>query len=411
MPKRIVITALFQISNNLINHVNQDFKRFLYRQVDRNARLVEINGARGTGKTTLLLKKAFQLRRTDADLVLYTSLEDPYFYNNNLIDLADEFRKLGGRYLFLDEVHRYPGKNPGSDWPAEIKIIYDRYPGLKVYYTGSSLLRIYKGKGDLSRRKTTCNLPGLSFREYLGFTGVLDFSALPLDDILKNNVKLTTEILNKTGVIIPHFRNYIKTGYFPYYPESPEHYFSRMKDVITVILENDIPSVTEISFEAIIKLKKLLGLIATGVPFTPNLSNLKNELFIADQRTLLRYFGLLEKAELIYNLRKESKGNQLLRKPDKILPDNTNLIYTFNANPDTGTLREIFFVRNLRVNHILTAPAKGDFFADGMYTFETGRKSKTMKQIQHTENAFLALDDIETGYGNTIPLWLFGFLF
>lgn len=405
------MTELFQISNNLINHVSQDFKRFLYRQVDWNARLVEINGARGTGKTTLLLQKAFELMRTDADSVLYTTLEDPFFYNNNLIDLADEFRKLGGRYLFLDEVHRYPAKNPGSDWSAELKIIYDRYPGLKVYYTGSSLLRIYKGKGDLSRRKTTYNLPGLSFREYLYFTGVLDFNALSLDDILKNNIKLTTEILNKTGVIIPHFRNYIKTGYFPYYLESQEHYLSRLKDVITVILENDIPSVSEIPFETVLKLKKLLGLIASGVPFTPNLTNLKKELFIADQRTLLRYFSLLEKAELIYNLRKESRENQLLRKPDKILPDNTNLTYCFNANPDTGTLREIFLVRNLRVHHVVTVPAKGNFLVDGTYTFEAGGKNKTMKQIQHTENAFLALDDIETGHGRTIPLWLFGFLY
>jgi hypothetical protein len=405
------MTELFQISSNLINRVNLDLKRFLYHQIDWDGRLVEINGARGTGKTTLLLQKANELNSADADSVLYISLEDPYFYKNNLVELAEEFRKLGGLYLFLDEVHRYPSKNQGSDWSAELKIIYDRYPGLKVYYSGSSLLRIYKGKGDLSRRKITYNLPGLSFREYLYFTGVLKFRALSLEEILNNHVKLTTEILSISGVIMPHFRNYIKTGYFPFYFESPDHYFARLKDVTTVILENDIPSVTEIPFETVIKLKKLLGLIATGVPFTPNLSNLRKELFIADQRTLLRYFGLLEKAELIYNLRKESRGNQLLRKPDKILPDNTNLAFSFDTNPDIGTLREIFFVRTLRVNHMLTTPPKGDFLVDGVYAFEVGGKIKTMKQLQNIENAFLALDDIETGYGPTIPLWLFGFLF
>lgn len=405
------MTELFQISNNLINQVNPDLKRFLYQQVDWNARLIEINGARGTGKTTILLQKANEIMSVDAGSVLYTSLEDPYFYNNNLVELADEFRKLGGQFLFLDEVHRYPSKNPGSDWSAELKIIYDRYPGLKVYYSGSSLLRIYKGKGDLSRRKATYNLPGLSFREYLYFTGILNFRTLSLDEILNNHVKLATEIVNKSGVIISHFRNYIRTGYFPFYLESPEHYAARLKDVITVILENDIPSVTEIPFETVIKLKKLLGLIAAGVPFTPNLTNLKKDLFIADQRTLLRYFSLLEKAELIYNLRKESSGNQLLRKPDKILPDNTNLAFSLDASPDTGTLREIFFVRNLRVNHILTSPPKGDFLVDGIYSFEVGGKNKTMKQLQNVENAFLALDDIETGYGRTIPLWLFGFLY
>ncbi len=401
---------LFENSNLLINNADLALKRSMFETIDWEGRLVEINGARGVGKTTILLQKAKLINANANNSVLYASLDDPYFYKSNLIEVADEFLKNGGKYLFLDEVHRYPSKYPDHDWSSELKTIYDRFPQLKVIYSGSSILKLRKAKGDLSRRRISYNLPGLSFREYLYFKGITDFEQISLDDILNRHTEIANQIIAKIK-IIPHFREYLKSGYFPFYKEAPAHYFERLKDVINVILENDIPAVTDIPFETSVKLKKLLSLISESAPYTPNLSLISKELFIKDQRTLLKYFSYLENAELIQGLSKEAKGNQILRKPNKVFLDNTNLHYCFYNMPNTGTLRETFFANQLRNKHGLTFPDKGDFIIDQSIVFEIGGKNKTKTQIKNLQNAYLAVDDIEVGFGKTIPLWLFGFLY
>ena len=404
------MVELFENSNLLIKNTSLELFRSKFKTIDWDGRLVEINGARGVGKTTMLLQKAKMLSSESGNIVLYVSVDDPYFYKHNLIDLADEFLKNGGKYLFLDEVHRYPSKYPDHDWSSELKTIYDRFPDLKIVYSGSSILKLRKGKGDLSRRKITYNLPGLSLREYLYFNGNKEFNPINLDEIFTNHHEITHAIISELK-IIPQFNNYLKTGYYPFYSEAPTHFFERLKDVITVILENDIPAVADLPFETSIKLKKLLSLISESAPYTPNLSLLSKELFIRDQRTLLKYFSLLENAELIYGLNKEAKGNQILRKPNKVFLDNTNLHYCFFDKPDAGTQRETFFANQIRNAHLLTYPANGDFMIDKKYVFEIGGKNKTSAQIKDIPNSFLALDDIETGFGKTIPLWLFGFLY
>lgn len=401
---------LFEQSQLLINQTKTPFRRGLYHQINWDCRLIEINGARGVGKTTLMLQRAKEMARSNPGDVLYISLDDPFFYNNNIIELADYFFKFGGKYLFVDEVHKYPANYPGQDWSTELKIIYDRYPDLYVTYSGSSVLQLYKGHGDLSRRKCRYNLPGLSFREYLAWQKHINIPPLTLSQILNDHQSIAPEITEKVK-ILPLFSDYLKHGYYPYFHEAPEHFCSRLRDTINVILEQDIPAVASFSHENHIKLKKLLAVLSESAPFTPNLTNLRSELFIADQRTLMNYLKALEKAELLNTLEKESHGMKKIQKPSKIYLNNTNLMYClYQDKPNTGTLRETFFLNQIKVKHKVNYPASGDFLLDSTYTFEVGGKSKTHKQISHTENSYLAIDNTEQGFGNKIPLWLFGFL-
>lgn len=401
---------LFEQSQLLINRTKTPFRRGLYHLINWDCRLIEINGARGVGKTTLMLQRAKEIRGSKPEHVLYISLDDPFFYNHNIIDIADYFSKYGGKYLFVDEVHKYPSKYPGQDWSTELKIIYDRYPDLFVTYSGSSVLQLYKGHGDLSRRKCRYNLPGLSFREYLTWQKHIDTPPLTLSELLHNHQSIALEITEKVK-ILPLFNDYLEHGYYPYYHEAPEHFCGRLRDTINVILEQDIPAVASFSRENHIKLKKLLAVLSESAPFTPNLTNLRSELFIADQRTLMNYLNALEKAELLTALEKDAHGMKKIQKPSKIYLNNTNLSYClYQDKPNKGTLRETFFLNQLKINHNVNYPGSGDFLVDSKFTFEVGGKTKNNKQIVHKNNSFLAIDNIEQGFGNKIPLWLFGFL-
>lgn len=403
--------TLFEQSQQRIRRVKADFFRSIYYTIDWNCRLIEIRGARGVGKTTLMLQQAQKLSKKKSSAVLYVSLDDPYFYNHTIIDIADYFTKFGGLYLFLDEVHKYPSKFPKHDWSAEIKVIYDRYPDLQVVYSGSSVLQLFKGHGDLSRRKCSYNLHGLSFREYINWINKTELSVCSLSQLINNHAEIAQSIINNLK-IIPLFLDYLNHGYYPYYKEAPDQFCNRLRDTINVILEQDLPAVASFSHENHIKLKKLLAVLSESVPYTPNLTNLRSELFIADQRTLLNYLDALEKAELLSTLDKAVKGMKKMQKPSKIYLNNTNLLHClFFDKPNTGTLRETFFLNQLRVSHSVNYPDKGDFIVDSRYTFEIGGKNKNTIQIQVVPDSFLAIDDIEIGFGNKIPLWLFGFLY
>jgi len=402
---------LFQISNNLVKKVAIHFERSLVNKINRNARLIEIRGARGVGKTTLLLQQIKKQFGANPQTGLYLSLDDPYFYENSLVELAETFIKYGGVQLFIDEVHRYTPKYKGSDWSKEIKIIYDRYPELKIVYTGSSTLELYHGHGDLSRRRSTYVLNGLSFREYLEFNEILTFGEVTLKEIVLNHTIIANDLIDKTK-ILKHFRDYIQIGYFPFYQEDPSNYYRRIIDILALILESDLPSVVDITFDNIFKLKRLLSVIATSSPYTPNLSKLRENISITDHRTLLKYLYYLDKAEVINLLQKEAVGNVLLRKPDKIYLNNTNLAYAISpALTETGNLRETFFYNQLKNNHQVTYPPKGDFMIDGQYIFELGGRNKNFSQIEGIDNAYVVADEIELGVGKKIPLWMFGFLY
>lgn len=406
-----MIQEVFTYSNTLINKLNYPFKRYLYSEVNWESRLIEILGGRGVGKTTLMLQKAKELNEAKSNRAVYISLDDKIMYTHSIVDLAEELLKYNVDWLFLDEVHKYPPKLKDFDWSAEIKNVYDRYPELKIVYSGSSVLKMYRGQGDLSRRKSSYRLAGLSFREYLKLNGIFSFERITLDEITAKHQDVS-EAVTSTIKILPHFKAYLEHGYFPFYNEDASSYFNRLNSILNVIIETDIPAVSEISFDTSLKLKKLLAAIATSVPYVPNLTKLRKELFITDQRTLLKYLDFLEKAEVISTLMQKARGNKILQKPDKIYLGNTNYLYSlgFPVN-ESGTIREVFFESQLRVIHQLRLPPKGDFSVDDKYIFEIGGKNKSFEQLKNLENAFIVSDDIENGIFNTIPLWLFGFLY
>jgi predicted AAA+ superfamily ATPase len=402
---------LQEISHHLVERVNPGFERSFAGKINWDRRLIEITGARGVGKTTMFLQQLKKRYGNDPQKGLYVSLDDPWFYNHSLTDLADDFVKYGGIHLFIDEVHRYPPKHPGMDWSAEVKVIYDRHPEIKIAYTGSSIIELYGGGGDLSRRRSRYSLNGMSFREYLEFNNILKYGEVDLEGIFQRHTEIAGEIKSKVK-ILKYFKDYLVNGFFPFFNEDPENYHKRILDILAVILESDLPSVTGLQFENILKLKRLLAVISTSAPFVPNLSEVRTNIGITDHRTLLKYLFYLEKAEVIMSLQKEGKGKVLLRKPDKIYLNNTNLIHALAAfRADKGNWRETFFLNQIKTRHSITYPEKGDFSIDGKYIIETGGKHKGFSQIEGMENGWVVSDDIEVGFGRKVPLWVFGFLY
>ncbi|UBM61606.1 AAA family ATPase [Candidatus Sulfidibacterium hydrothermale] len=402
---------LFEIHNRLIENTPVEFKRSLFEKMNWDARLIEINGPRGVGKTTLMLQYIkLNFKRNDHS-VLYFSADDPYFYMNSMVDTVDKFVKYGGRHIFIDEVHKYIPKYKNTDWSGEIKAIYDRYPGLKIVFSGSSVIRLHKGIGDLSRRVSSYFLPGLSFREFLQFDQHFRYDVIKIEDIVRRHESIAKDISSRI-IILRAFQNYLKYGYYAFSYEDKEKYSEKLKNIIAVILESDIPSVVDIPFVSVNKMKKLLHVLATSSPYTPNLTALGEKIGVADHRTLLRYLDYLEKATLLRSLSQKAIGNTILRKPEKLYISNTNFVFALEPERiDKGTLREIFFFSQTAINHVITLPKNGDFLLNNQYVFEVGGKRKSRKQIGNSKNAFVVADDIEYGVFNKIPLWLFGFLY
>lgn len=376
-------------------------KRYLFYQIDWKNRLIGITGSRGTGKTTLLLQHIKQEKMENTSL--YVSLDNLYFAQNTLSDLAHEFYLSGGTHLFLDEVHRY------SNWAVEIKNLYDSYPDLHIVFTGSSILEIYKAQADLSRRSIMYSLTGLSFREFLSFEDIVELPVYPLELLLSDHTAMASDIITQTKVL-PAFRNYLQYGYYPFYKEGIEVYYDRIESIINVILENDLPAIVTLQHATLVKIKRLLTHIASLVPYTPNINALSG-IIETDRKSLLSYLQYLDRAKLLLQLHSDTKRLAELAKPTKLYVDNTNLLFALSKNTQSGTLRETFFANQLSHSHELTIPTAGDFLIDDTYLFEVGGKGKTFKQIRNVENRFVAYDDMEIGLGNKIPLWLLGLLY
>ncbi|NEN24570.1 ATP-binding protein [Cryomorpha ignava] len=387
-----------------LRNTSLSFKRYLLHSIDWGDRLIAIKGARGVGKTTLILQHIKENFKIDAT-VLYVSLDDIYFQAHSLVDLAEEFYKNGGKHLFIDEVHKY------SNWSLELKNIYDNYQDLKVVFTGSSMLEIYKGDADLSRRAVSYELKGLSFREYLTFEKKADLAPLDLSDILVNHHQIATEITAELK-ILPEFKQYLKMGYYPFYKEGKNSYHQKLNNIVNLILETDVTSVYRAEYQTILKLKKLLYVIATSVPFQPNITKLSEKIDTTSRSSTLQYLDYLEKANLIINLKTSAKGNNYLVKPDKIYLENTNLMVALGdqANEE-GNIRETFFLNQLSGANQVNTSKISDFLVNNQYTFEVGGKNKGKSQIKGLDDAFLASDNIEIGFGNKIPIWLFGLLY
>lgn len=389
-------------SRRKIQSSNATFKRFLIDEIHWQDRLIGIKGARGVGKTTMLLQYIKEYLPSGSS-PLYVSLDDLYFSSNQLYDLAEEFLKFGGTHLFLDEVHRY------LSWAPEIKLIYDDFPELKVVFTGSSILDITNAKADLSRRAMIYTLPGLSFREYLNFTGNA-YEKIELLDILLNHEKIAANISYEQK-ILPRFNEYLEIGYYPFFKEYKINYADRLREVVNLILDYDLIMVKKIPVEALIKLKKLVYILCNSVPFKPNISKL-SEITGISRNTLVNYLNVLEETAILNLLHTDATGIGYLRKPEKIYMENTNLIYALSQDkPETGTIRESFFLNQLHAQHQVVFKNKGDFFVDNKYLFEVGGKNKSLKQIASEPDSYIAADGIEVGFKNKIPLWLFGFMY
>ncbi len=403
---------LFERQVRQTRNLSLAFKRSLFESIDWTTRLVEIRGARGVGKTTMMLQRVKELLSNGIN-VLYVTLDDPFFFQNSLYDLADKFYKYGGTHLFVDEVHRYPIKTKGLDWSVEIKNIYDSFPELSVVYSGSSILAIYKGEGDLSRRKISYLLNGLSFREYLELSGIINVEKTELSEIVTTHEKLTEKIVSKVK-ILPLFNSYLQQGFYPFFKETKQigKFYERLQTVVNLIMETDIPAVAEIKYESVAKLKKLLAIISTSTPYTSDMKALSSQLHVSDYKTLLKLLNYLEKSELLILLNAKAKGNKILHKPDKIYLNNSNLLYALGiSDVSKGTVRETFFINQVGYTHRVKFPKTGDFMVDDKYLFEVGGKNKTRKQIIDYKDAYVVSDEIETGFQDKIPLYLFGFLY
>jgi len=383
---------LFEKQNILLKSIKTNFRRYLYDKIAWNSRMIGIIGARGVGKTTMLLQ--YIKSNLNPDDALYVSADDLYFGQHTLYSLADEFYKNDGKHLFIDEVHKY------KNWSQELKNIYDSFPSLKITFTGSSILDIIKGSSDLSRRALIYKLNGLSFREYLKLYHDKQVSVYSLNEILNQKIEL-----QDISHPLPLFKDYLKRGYFPFGLESEMKL--RLDQIIIQTLEGDIPQYANLNVSTTKKLKHLLSIIAKSVPFKPNFSKIA-EIIKVSRNSLDDYFFYMEKAGLIIQLRQETKGIRSLGKVSKVYLNNPNLLFNLGAgNTNPGNLRETFFYNQMMVNHQVFSSKEADFIIENK-TFKIGGKNKDQKQLPKDSNSYLVKDGIEYGYKNVIPLWAFG---
>lgn len=384
---------LYELFRALLQETNISFVRYLHDEIDWSSRMIAIVGARGVGKTTMLLQHIKMQNSTDD--TLFVSADDLYFTKHQLFDTASVFYKNNGKHLYIDEIHKY------ADWSRELKMIYDHFPKLQVIFTGSSILDIYKGSADLSRRVLMYHLAGLSFREYLNISKSMNLPTYSLEGIIKNKVELP-EIEHP----LPLFREYLQKGYYPFFAESG--YEQRLRQILNLTLESDILIYANMNVATSKKLKQLLYIISQSVPFKPNFTKIAAMMDVhRNQVTDFMYY--LEKAGIISQLRSEVKGIRALGKIDKVYLGNTNLIQTLAEDkPNIGNLRETFFFTAMNVKNSVFSSDISDFTIEGK-TFEIGGKKKGQKQIETAVEGYVVKDDIEFGYLNSVPLWAFGF--
>ena len=396
---------LFLIHSNVLNSISMEKKRHLFNKINWDARGICIAGARGTGKTTLILQHLTE--RYDRDKCLYVSGDNINIIAEGLFNTAKDFFAFGGETFVVDEVHKYP------DWSQEVKNIYDSFPQKSIIISGSSTLDLTKARYDLSRRVVYYRLEGLSFREFLKFEYDIDIAPLSLEEIVKDHVSISSSILKK-GPVLKYFNEYLEYGYYPYFLEGKQDYNSKVMGAVEKVLFEDIGIVFNLPVNKIPAMKKLLWLVATSHPFTLNIERIATDLGIT-RPTVYNYLEILENADLFKSVKALGKGAGFIRKPGKLYFENTNLLLAIAGSvkieAQSGTLRETFFVNQLSQDHKISLHEKCDFVIDEKYHFEIGGPSKKEKQISGVESSYLAIDGIETGFQKRIPLYLFGFLY
>ena len=385
-----------------ISFVPMAFRRAPASAIDWNDRLICIKGPRGCGKTTTLfqhMRDAF----SDSSKALYASLDDLWFATHDVFDLVEDHSTHGGTHVFFDEVHHLP------EWQTIIKNLYDSFPALHFAYTGSSMLRLDRMKGDLSRRQIIYDMPGLSFREYLLFKHGMEIPAVPFERLLTEHAAIAEDVCRRIQVL-PAFETYLQFGYYPFFKEVKRGFGQRLAQIAAQVLEGDYPAVEDVSPATIRKARKMLMILADRIPQKVNFEKLCRELE-TDRNQGLKMLDALARGGLLGLLSDRARSLKGLSRPDKVYLGDTNLMYALSSSPDTGTIRETFFLNQVRQVREVNYPARGDFLVDGKWLFEVGGRGKTFDQIADDTNGFLAVDDTEIGSRHRIPLWMFGLLY
>lgn len=387
--------SLIEFMEGQLKQTTSTFHRYMFDQISWESRMFGLVGPRGVGKSTMILQYIKEHRNSKH--ILYIAADHLYFSSHTLIETMDEFAKEGGEQIFIDEIHKY------ENWSRELKQIYDSYPDLKVGFTGSSVLDIYKGFSDLSRRAPVFMMQGLSFREYLQLFHDIKVPVYTLDDVLALKAKVAD-----VSHPLPLFRDYLQRGYYPFSGESD--FGIRLRQVINQTMEVDIPQYANMNASTGRKLKKLLAVIAQSVPFKPVMDSLATVVGVS-RNVLPDYFLYMEQAGMIGQLRDDTGGIRGVGKVEKVYLDNTNMAYLLGGDAaDVGNIRETFFFSQMRVVSDVISSHISDFEIAGK-TFEVGGKNKGKKQLSEAKEGYVVKDYIEFGSSNIIPLWAFGLLY
>ncbi len=397
-----MIEKLYQDFLLYLQNQKVTYRRYIWNVINHNDKLIGIVGARGVGKTTYILQYLKSLKDIPLHKKLYISADSFDVASSSLLEIAKEFSALGGKILAIDEIHKY------KNFERELKQIYDMLD-LKVIFSGSSAIELEHSKADLSRRAVLYHMNGLSYREFLEIKLKTKLASFTLIEILNNHLEIVYEI-KKQLKPLEYWKEYLELGFYPFYFQEPSTYNQKLKETINIVIETDIPSIFPIKYENIVNLKKLVKLICQSEPFKLNIKEMSTKIGI-DRDTLYLYMNYLYRGKIFNIMRLKNQEDNIFPKPDKIYLNNPNLYFAYCSEPKIGTIRESFFANQLETKYEVAIPQKGDFLIEESYLFEIGGKNKSFNQIKDIKNSFIAVDGIEIGFGNKIPLWLFGFLY
>ena len=402
--KIVIMDTLFKKHRILISQTNSEIVREIMKSVNWEKQLVSIRGSRGVGKTTLMRQYIKQKYGVNAGEALYCVMDSMYFASHTLMEVAERFHLMGGKHLFLDEVHKYP------TWSKELKEIIDLWPDMKITFTGSSLLQILNADADLSRRVLSYDMAGLSFREYLRFYKNIELPVHTLQEVLEDADAVCDEVC-KACHPQPLFEEYMRAGYYPFYDGDEQEYYSRIENVVSFIIDQEMTQLCGVDPAYTRKLKAMMLFLANNVPYDVNIAKLASYLEL-NKNTVLSYLSSMQKAELLHLLYADNKSVTKMQKPDKIYVHNPNMLCALSSNLNVGTQRECFVVNQLSVGHTVEyGKTQGDFLIDGKITVEVGGQDKSFDQIADIPNSYILADSMEFPVGKKLPLWVVGLLY
>lgn len=366
---------------NYLDNVSLDYVRDLESKIDWNYRLISVKGQRGVGKTTMLLQHILKtFGNSDTTSVIYASLDNIYFANHGLLDFIETFHQRGGKYVFLDEVHKYQG------WSIEVKNAYDEFSDLHIVLTGSSLINILDSEVDLSRRCISYDMQGLSYREYLALYKDVKLPVMSLDEILSAPEKMCRRVCSEVKPL-QFFSDYLQYGYYPFLLEGAKSYSMRIENIVNMIIETELPTMRGLDNSNIRKIKALLSILASGLPMSIDTVKL-SKMAEMSRSTLIAYLQHLDAAKIIRLLYSDNHSVKRMQKPDKVYLENTNMQYALGGMVvNIGNLRETFFANQLSYAHTVEySSSAADFLIDGKYTFEIGGSAKDGRQTADMVN-------------------------